>query len=169
MRKLGLPMGPLQLADFVGLPLSQEVGGYLERTLPHLGKMSKLGGQLLAKKQGFHDKDGKANDAGVAAALAEIGANPSPRRFGDKELQERLLLLLANEGGRILDEGVASSADDIDIALTAGAGFPTSMGGLMRYVGSMDPKYVVRRLEELAKTRGARYEPAKYWRDRAAK
>ncbi len=168
MRKLGFPMGPLQLADFVGLPLSQEVGAYLERTLPHLGAMSKLGGVLLAKKDGFHDKEGKANDAGVTAALSELGIKRPSKGPSGKEVEERLLLLLANEGGRILDEGVASSAQDIDIALTAGAGFPTSMGGLMRYVSAMDPKYVVRRLQELAKTRGSRYEPAKYWLERAA-
>jgi acetyl-CoA acetyltransferase family protein len=202
MKKLGLPMGPLQLADHVGFFLGIEVGEYLSRELPHLGQMSLMlkvldrwgyKGSHWGEKRGFYSADA-ANEqvvreaAAVAQAIEKSGAQTdgdladqidalteqkeslarglkrNQRVVSDEEIEERLLLLLANEGARIVDEGVAAAADDIDIAMTTGTGFPPQTGGLMTYVAARWGRATAARLAALAEKHGERYSPSAYWR-----
>ena len=87
--------------------------------------------------------------AGVSAAelpkaIAEYSARKAelaralPRRtFSDTEIQARLIAKMDAEAQRIVDTGVVSSPDEIDIAMTAGMGFPVPTGGLMRYAETL--------------------------------
>lgn len=283
-KKLGFPMGPFEVADFVGLGLGKEVGTYLAGALPHIGRISPILPDMLAA--GFSgQKAGKGyflyktvkdrktgedrkvidepNEAAVAEFRAAAGARSAARavvsavevyqrggegaglgpvraalarardyasflegqewegwtardlldfqrmsdpelvaalenlkvsigkaeraldlamadaewpralllrshrragafrKISSKEIEERLLFLMANEAARILGEGVVASAADVDIALTGGAGVPTSLGGLLRYVSGRDLRYVERRLREFAAAGGGpAFEPA---------
>ena len=100
-----------------------------------------------------------AADAIVAERRAHHGIEP--RDFTDDEIVDRLLFALAMEGGRILDEGIASSADDIDTIWVDGYGFPKAHGGPMAYARSRGLSNVARKIAEYR-----RDDPA-FWRDSA--
>ncbi|MBI3297623.1 MAG: acetyl-CoA C-acyltransferase [Elusimicrobia bacterium] len=171
MRKLGAPMGPLQLADHIGFFLGIEVGEYLKASFPHVGSASLMlqvlkswghEGSYWGAKKGFY-VDGKPVEALVrqAAAVARAveAAEPATpedrarliaefsakkeqlaaaaqrglRTPSGKEIEDRLVRAMYDEGRVIVDTGVVSSEDEIDIAMTTGMGFPVQTGGLMRY------------------------------------
>ena len=89
-----------------------------------------------------------AVDALIAAYRKEIGA--TPRKIADDEIVDRLILALVNEGARILEEGIALRASDLDLVYLTGYGFPLHRGGPMFYADTLGLYNVVRRMKELA-------------------
>jgi 3-hydroxyacyl-CoA dehydrogenase len=73
-----------------------------------------------------------------------------PRKLPDAEIVDRLLFALANEGARILDEGIAERASDIDLVYLAGYGFPPQRGGPMFHASRTGLGQVVRRMKQFA-------------------
>ncbi|HEV7714984.1 MAG TPA: 3-hydroxyacyl-CoA dehydrogenase NAD-binding domain-containing protein [Steroidobacteraceae bacterium] len=155
----GMPMGPVELADVVGLDVASHVGkiiaAELGRPAPDLGQLD----ALLAQKRmgrksgaGFYEwKDGKAvkpPDGGVA---------PPP------DLIDRMILVLVNECVAVLREGVASEADLIDAAVIFGTGFAPFRGGPLAYARSRGVDEVVLRLTELSERYGSRFKPDAGW------
>ena len=81
------------------------------------------------------------------------GASAStPRKIGDDEIVDRCILALVNEGARILDEGIAQRASDIDVVYLTGYGFPRHRGGPMFYADTLGLFDVARRMREFAAT-----------------
>lgn len=70
---------------------------------------------------------------------AELARSLPRRRISDDEIRRRLVMRMADEGRRIVDSGVVSSPDEVDLAMTTGMGFPVQTGGLMRYVQTQLP------------------------------
>jgi 3-hydroxyacyl-CoA dehydrogenase/enoyl-CoA hydratase/3-hydroxybutyryl-CoA epimerase len=155
----GMPMGPVELADVVGLDVASHVGkiiaAELGRAAPDLRQLD----ALLAKKKlgrksgaGFYEwKDGKA----VKPAVAN---GPTP-----PDLIDRLILVLVNECVAVLREGVAGDVDLIDAAVIFGTGFAPFRGGPLAYAQSRGVAEVVARLEELAGRYGSRFRPDDGW------
>jgi 3-hydroxyacyl-CoA dehydrogenase len=73
-----------------------------------------------------------------------------PRKLPDAEIVDRLLYALVNEGARILAEGIAQRASDIDIVYLSGYGFPVQRGGPMFHASRVGLQQVVRRMKEFA-------------------
>jgi 3-hydroxyacyl-CoA dehydrogenase/enoyl-CoA hydratase/3-hydroxybutyryl-CoA epimerase len=155
----GMPMGPVELADVVGLDVASHVGkiiaAELGRPAPDLGQLDALLAQKkLGRKSGagFYEwKDGKAvkpPTSGVAAP---------------DDLIDRMILVLVNECVAVLREGVASDADLIDAAVIFGTGFAPFRGGPLEYAKSRGVTEVVARLSELAKRYGSRFQPDPGW------
>jgi 3-hydroxyacyl-CoA dehydrogenase len=83
------------------------------------------------------------------------------RPFAPKEIVERLLFPMINEGARILEEKVAQRAGDIDVIWIHGYGFPSWRGGPMHYANTLGLPYVCARLNEFAVAAGdPRHAPA---------
>jgi len=82
------------------------------------------------------------------------------REISDKEIVERLIYALVNEGARVLEEGIALRASDIDIIYVYGYGFPAYRGGPMFYADTVGPKAVYERVEQFHQEHGALWEPA---------
>ena len=78
-----------------------------------------------------------------------------PRKIPDAEIVDRLLYALVNEGARILEEGIAQRASDIDVVYLAGYGFPVQRGGPMFYASRVGLGQVVRRMKEFAANKHA--------------
>jgi 3-hydroxyacyl-CoA dehydrogenase len=74
----------------------------------------------------------------------------TPRRIDDAEIVDRLLLALVNEGARLLEEGIALRASDIDLVYLTGYGFPAQRGGPMYQASRRGLGQVVRRMKEFA-------------------
>jgi 3-hydroxyacyl-CoA dehydrogenase len=95
----------------------------------------------------------------VKAHRAEIGV--SPRQIDDGEIVDRLVYALVNEGARILEEGIAERASDIDVVYLTGYGFPPARGGPMFYADQVGLDQVLLRVREFA--RNPHGDPA-FWR-----
>jgi 3-hydroxyacyl-CoA dehydrogenase/enoyl-CoA hydratase/3-hydroxybutyryl-CoA epimerase len=72
---------------------------------------------------------------------------------------DRCLLRMIDEAARCLEEGVVESAEDLDLAMVFGTGFPPFRGGLLRHADTLGASQVVQRLEALAGRHGVRFEP----------
>ena len=97
-------------------------------------------------------------DALIAAYRADMGI--APRAIGDEEIVDRCILALVNEGARILDEGIAQRASDIDVVYLAGYGFPRFRGGPMYYADQRGLREIEQRMLALATTDPAFWTPA---------
>ncbi len=155
----GMPMGPVELADVVGLDVAKHVGEIVTqstgRTPPPLVSLDAL---LAAKKlgrksgAGFYEwADGKA----VKPPTGETSAAP--------DLQDRLVLVLLNECVAVLREGIVSDADLLDAGIIFGTGFAPFRGGPLQYARARGVNAVVERLRELEVRYGARFAPDAGW------
>jgi 3-hydroxyacyl-CoA dehydrogenase / enoyl-CoA hydratase / 3-hydroxybutyryl-CoA epimerase len=153
----GMPMGPIELTDVVGLDISLNVGRVLaeafHREIPailiKLVEEKKLGRKT---GQGFYRwQDGKAQKNAVRDS-----ALPA-------DLQDRLLLPLLNEAVACLREGTVQDADLLDAGAVFATGFAPFRGGPLQYAKERGIDSVVRRLNELADRYGERFRPDSGW------
>lgn len=129
---LGLPMSPIVLLELVGPAIAQHVSETLNRAFPErFGVSENLGKVVKAGKRGFYIwVDGQqVLDPEVLALLT----------FGDTVLTEQQVLdrsldAVAQEIGLMLDEGVVGEAQDIDLCMITGAGWPFHLGGITPYL-----------------------------------
>jgi 3-hydroxyacyl-CoA dehydrogenase len=163
MEKFGMAMGPFRVGDLVGHDVSlairqrrrAERPGYLNSTLPD--KLCALGRLGQKTSAGWYDypeglrrpEPSAAVDALIAAHRAEIGV--TPRAIEDGEIVDRLVYALVNEGARILQEGIAARASDIDVVYLTGYGFPRTRGGPMFHADQVGLGEVLRRVREFAR------------------
>jgi len=181
-RFAGMPVGPLAVIDETSMSLSVHV---MEQTAadlkaegkplppPHPGqdvivrmvKEFKRPGR--AAGGGFYEypKDGKKF---LWPELSRIFGRPGIVYDVD-ELKERILYRQAIETARCLEEGVLTTAHDANIGSIFGIGFPVWTGGALQYVNHVGAAKFVKRADELAKKLGARFEPPKIIREKAAK
>ncbi len=157
--RFGMPMGPVELADVVGLDVCKHVGDIvaaaLHRQPPDLSRIDELiaAGKLGRKSgAGFYVwSDGKAQKS------------PGPRPEPPADLEDRLILSLANECVAVLREGIVADADLIDAGIIFGSGFAPFRGGPISYARRRGVANVVARLNELASRHGARFTPDVGW------
>ncbi len=155
----GLPVGPVELVDSVGLDValhvSKVLGAAMNRPIPErLEGMVDDG--LLGRKsgQGFYRwEDGKA--VKPASDGAGVPAN----------IEDRLVLAMVNEAVACLHEGVVSDADLLDAGVIFGTGFAPFRGGPLNYARERGHEEVLAALKALAKTHGSRFEPHPGWSD----
>lgn len=155
----GMPMGPVELADVVGLDVASHVGkiiaAELGRPAPDLRQLDALVAEKkLGRKSGagFYEwKDGKAVKPSTAGAAAP------------PDLIDRMILVLVNECVAVLREGVAADADLVDAAVIFGTGFAPFRGGPLAYARSRGATEVVARLNELTERYGSRFRPDPGW------
>jgi len=143
-RALGLPMGPLELIDEVGLDIAAHAAqslfaAYGERMRPSalLGRLLEKG--LTGKKSGggfyvWRDGGGgRIEKHGFHPELARALPQPTQPPRPDAELTDRLILALVAEAWRALEERVVDSERALDLASVFGMGFPPFLGGIARY------------------------------------
>ena len=133
-------MGPFQMADLAGL----DIGWLKELSRPDLNvrdRLCELG--ELGQKSGrsFYDYDEapahtpRADPQVLQGDCGGAGGG-STGDISDEEILDRLLLPMINEGAKILDEGIALRASDIDVVYVYGYGWPVYRGGPMHYANS---------------------------------
>jgi 3-hydroxyacyl-CoA dehydrogenase / enoyl-CoA hydratase / 3-hydroxybutyryl-CoA epimerase len=156
--RFGMPMGPIELADVVGLDVAGDVGeiiaAELGRPPPDLTRLKqKRAAKQLGRKsgEGFYVwKDGKA-------VKPPSEATPPP------DLIDRLILVLVNECVACLRERVVDDPDLIDAAVIFGTGFAPFRGGPLAYARERGIATVEARLRELATRYGSRFQPDAGW------
>ena len=161
MENWGMAMGPLAVGDLAGLDIGYKAREQLSeeqkgdpasyRVADRLVEAGRLGQKSGA---GYYQYDPEARqrmadpevDAIINSCRDELGI--VARTVSDEEIVDRLILALANEGARILDEGIAQRASDIDIVYCYGYGFPRHRGGPMHYVQARGLIWAVERMTE---------------------
>jgi 3-hydroxyacyl-CoA dehydrogenase len=168
----GMAMGPVATGDLAGLDVGwrirKEYGEIrdtsvrqpiLEDRLCEMGRYGQKTGAGWYKydenRRPVHDPD---VDKLIGQVRAEIGR--SPRQISAEEIVERTIYALVNEGARILEDGYALRAVDIDIIYINGYGFPAYRGGPMWYADTVGLKAVYERIREFEKEHGALWTPA---------
>ncbi|MDX3850684.1 3-hydroxyacyl-CoA dehydrogenase NAD-binding domain-containing protein [Streptomyces sp. AK02-01A] len=129
---LGLPMSPLVLLELVGPAIGLHVSQTLHRAFPDRFTVSEnLAAVVKAGKRGFYvyDSGQPELDPEVAALLTQGDVV-----LTEKQTRDRVLAAVAQEIGLMLDEGVVAEAQDIDLCLITGAGWPFHLGGITPYL-----------------------------------
>jgi 3-hydroxyacyl-CoA dehydrogenase/enoyl-CoA hydratase/3-hydroxybutyryl-CoA epimerase len=155
--RFGMPMGPVELVDSVGidvaLHVSRVLGEAMNRPIPaSLADMVEKGHLGRKSGQGFYRwEDGKAQKpAGDGAGVPD-------------DIEDRLILPMVNEAVACLAEGVVTDADLLDAGVIFGTGFAPFRGGPINYARERGVAAVVARLRALAEAHGERFEPHPYW------
>jgi 3-hydroxyacyl-CoA dehydrogenase len=165
MRDFGMPMGPFEVLDEVGLDVANKVAGVLSRAFPDRMDAAPALETLIAagrlgRKSGrgfYRHRDGKRVPDGRVRELLKLKRE---RRAPSLEiLSERMVLAMINEAARCLEEGVVADAGLVDLAMIFGTGFPPWRGGPLRHADGMGLAKVESRLRALRAERGERFAP----------
>lgn len=160
LEKFGFPMGPFRMSDMAG----NDIGWYIRKRhyietpdvrhskLPDL--VCELGRFGQKTGAGWYDYVPGQRDAVTSPVVLDLieqhrkAIGVAARKLDDREIVERLVYALVNEGARILEEGIAARAGDIDMVYLTGYGFPAWRGGPMHYadeVGLLNVAHAMKR------------------------
>jgi 3-hydroxyacyl-CoA dehydrogenase / enoyl-CoA hydratase / 3-hydroxybutyryl-CoA epimerase len=153
----GMPVGPVELADRVGLDVASHVAailhGVIDGATPDILRRKVEAKELGVKTgRGFYRYE---HDRAVKTKPEHAGAN--------SDLQDRLILLLINEAVACYEDGVVDDYDLLDAGVVFGTGFAPFRGGPIYYARQRGVAAVVDRLRELARSLGPRFEPHPGW------
>jgi 3-hydroxyacyl-CoA dehydrogenase len=167
MYDFGMAMGPLAVDDLAGLDIGwlirKERAAHVKpgvRVPLVADKLCELGrfGQKAGRGWSKYDENRKPSPDPETAALIETTARAAGierRTISNEEIVERCVYGLVNEGARILEDGIALRAVDIDITYVYGYGFPAWRGGPMFYADTVGLAKVLARVEEFEKQHGS--------------
>ena len=169
----GLPMGPYQMADLAGLDVSWRVRKAQAPTRPAHLRYSPIADRLCERGR-FGQKTGAGwyryeegsrvplPDPAVHELIAGVSAERgiARRAVRDDEIVPRCFYPLVNEGAKILDEGLALRAGDVDVIWMRGYGFPRYRGGPMFWAGLVGLRTIYDAMSRLYDEHGAWLEPA---------
>ncbi len=174
IQSLGLPMGPCRMLDLAGVDVGAKVvfeqakAGILPPDPSYrvvVQKLYELGRYGQKTGAGYYKYDGRMplEDPEVETICRQLAAEHGIQRRSDiseQEIIERCLYPLINEGAKILEEGIAYRASDIDVVWINGYGFPDYRGGPMFWADSIGLDRIAERLDHYAQVRGNEYG---YW------
>ncbi len=155
--KFGMPMGPIELADTVGLDVcfavAKNLGNYFGGAVPvRLEKM--VNDKILGKKTG---KGFYTYQNGKLVKDKPLNYHPSP------DIADRMILRMLNESAACLREQVIADADLLDAGMIFGTGFAPFRGGPMHYAQAKEIDMIVTRLREFSEKYGERFKPDAQW------
>jgi 3-hydroxyacyl-CoA dehydrogenase len=173
IEKFGFAMGPFRMGDLAGNDIGWAIrkrravehpNMLYSRTADRLCELGRFGQKTGA---GWYDYAPGKRDAIPSPVViemiekhrAEIGMN-QPRKISDEEIVQRLVYALVNEGARILEDGIASKASDIDMVYLTGYGFPLHRGGPMCYADTVGLYNVVQAMKRFARNP---HDDAAFW------
>jgi 3-hydroxyacyl-CoA dehydrogenase len=161
--EFGFAMGPFQMMDLAGL----DIGWVKERSAGETirDRLCELDRRGQKNGAGYYDYDANRTPSpspvteGIVHEFA-AKSGKEPRTFTEAEIVERLIYPMINEGAKILEEGKAIRASDIDVIWINGYNWPAYRGGPMFYADSIGLDKVLARLKELEISAGPQWQPA---------
>jgi len=174
VRKFGFAMGPYAMGDLAGLDVSWRIRQHRGATAPVSDALCELGrfGQKTGSGYYIYEQGSRVPMPDpVVITLAREKAEAAgikQRNIPEQEILERMTYPMINEAARILEEGIASRASDIDVVWVYGYGWPVWRGGPCFYADLIGAKTIVQALEHHAEITGDDgLKPAKLLRDLA--
>src|SRR5688572_19417864 len=180
MIDFGYPMGPFAVSDLSGLDISYDTRkrraaadpGYRKLHVPdRLVEMGRKGQKTGAGWYRYEKGDRTPHpDEVVKSVIADVAKEfgIAQRTFTDDEILRRLLLASVNEACKILEEGKAYRASDIDVMWLHGFGFPRYRGGLMFWADTVGSKAILEQITEWHQRYGDRWKPSNLLKEIAA-
>jgi 3-hydroxyacyl-CoA dehydrogenase len=168
----GMAMGPLATGDLAGLDVGWRIRKeYRHLETPgirqpfvedHLCELGRYGQKTVAGWYKYDEQRRASPDPAVGELIRKWveEAGIVQRKISADEITDRCLYALVNEGARILEEGIALRASDIDIIYIYGYGFPAHRGGPMWYADTVGLKHVYERITEFQRQHGEIWQPA---------
>jgi enoyl-CoA hydratase / long-chain 3-hydroxyacyl-CoA dehydrogenase len=183
IKDFGMPVGPITLADEVGIDVASHVAGFLSKA--DLGVRMEGGDVSLMKNmiakgwlgkksgQGFYTYDKKKKNDGGKTISAEVKAYlkefvSRDLALGDAEIQDRIVSRLVNEAAKCLEDEIIENPVVGDIGLVFGIGFVPFRGGPFRYLDQVGVAQYVDRMNSFADKYGPQFEPCQLLKDYAA-
>ncbi len=170
--EFGMPMGPFQMADLAGVDIGwHRDPNRIENIRDALCAIDRWGQK---KGAGFYDYDDKRRPS-PSAKVDEIIADfrkregVEKREISDQEIVERTLYTMVNEGAKILEEGMAQRASDIDVVWVYGYGWPVYRGGPMFWADTEGLAKIVDGLQRQEQRMGGDFSFSKLLLDKAEK
>jgi 3-hydroxyacyl-CoA dehydrogenase/enoyl-CoA hydratase/3-hydroxybutyryl-CoA epimerase len=167
----GNPMGPFRLMDEVGIDVCIKVlkifkasFGDRMQVSPLTEKFGDLKDRLGRKtKKGFYLYDDSGKETGVDPEVYKaLGLAAPTKSFDTQEIIDRGILSMVNEAAlALIDDRIVESAEELDLAMIFGTGFPPFRGGLLKYADAQGLKHIVERLEAFEIKFGKRFKPSK--------
>src|SRR3984885_3938980 len=179
MVDFGYPMGPFAVGDLAGLDIGAEgrrrraAANPNYRTLPIADKLVEMGryGQKTGAGWYRYEKGDRTPhpDPEVAAIIKSVAAEMGvpQETFSETEILQRLLFASVNEACRILEEGKAYRASDVDVMWLHGFGFPRYRGGLMYWADGIGVRDVYNQIANWHQQYGERWAPSQLLRELA--
>jgi 3-hydroxyacyl-CoA dehydrogenase len=170
--KFGMAMGPLAVGDLAGLDVGwrirkehahlQKPGARYPKVADRLCEMGRYGQKTGAGWYKYDENRNRIPDPEVDALIEQVAADQGikRRKINEEEIIERTQYALINEGAKILEEGIALRAVDIDIIYINGYGYPAWRGGPMWYADTIGLKKVYERVKQFHEEHGELWEPA---------
>merc|ERR1712071_395608 len=177
MTNFGMPVGPITLADEVGVDITSHVVNFLSNAdlgvrmnggdISLTNKMIEKGWLGKKSKQGFYTYDGKKKsiNSEVKKFVEEFAARKLD--LTEKEIQDRLVCRFVNEAAKCLEDEIISDPIVGDIGAVFGTGFAPFRGGPFRYVDTVGADKYVAMMEEFADKYGPQFEPCQLLKDYA--
>jgi 3-hydroxyacyl-CoA dehydrogenase len=172
VEKFGFAMGPFRMGDLAGNDIGWAIRKRRAQERPNmrysktadlLCEMGRYGQKTGA---GWYDYQAGKRDA-IPSPLVEQMITDyrkeqgiTPRKISDEEIVQRLVFALVNEGAKILDEGIANKASDIDMVYLTGYGFPLHRGGPLNYADQVGLYNVVQAMKRFAANP---HDDASFW------
>ncbi|NUT00790.1 MAG: 3-hydroxyacyl-CoA dehydrogenase [Sphingomonas sp.] len=169
--EFGMPMGPFQMADLAGVDIGwHRDPNRIENIRDALCAIDRWGQK---KGAGFYDYDEKRRPtpSPVVQQIIEDFAKKQGverRQISDEEIVERTLYTMVNEGAKILEEGMAQRASDIDVVWVYGYGWPVYRGGPMAWADTVGLQNIVEGLKRQEERMGSDFSFSKLLLDKAA-
>jgi 3-hydroxyacyl-CoA dehydrogenase/enoyl-CoA hydratase/3-hydroxybutyryl-CoA epimerase len=167
MRAFGMPVGPIELLDDVGIDVAAKAAETLSKAWPDrmpidpaLDKLVTMGRLGRKAKKGFYLYEREKRRGPDEQAYRDLGLSSPSQKSSSSEIVDRLILPMINEAAYALSEHIVGNPAKLDLAMIFGTGFPPFRGGLCAYADSLGAKAVVEGLQKLAKDKGGRFAPA---------
>ncbi len=170
--EFGMPMGPFQMADLAGVDIGwHRDPNRIENIRDALCAIDRWGQK---KGAGFYDYDEKRrpSPSPVVQKIIEDFAQKQGverRQISGEEIVERTLYTMVNEGAKILEEGIAQRASDIDVVWVYGYGWPVYRGGPMFWADTVGPDKIVEGLKRQEERMKPEFSFSKLLLDKADK
>jgi 3-hydroxyacyl-CoA dehydrogenase len=170
--EFGMPMGPFQMADLAGVDIGwHRDPSRIENIRDALCAIDRWGQK---KGAGFYDYDEKRRPSpspAVQQIIEEFAAKQgvTRRQIDDEEIVQRTLYTMVNEGAKILEEGMAQRASDIDVVWVYGYGWPVYRGGPMFWADTEGLQKIVDGLKEQQERMGSDFSFSQLLLDKAGK
>lgn len=163
----GMPMGPLRLLDEIGIDVATKVAHIFHQSFGDRAKPASLMSQMpyhgKKQKKGFYLYNDKFKEIGENLDIYKQGQIKNLQEHLSEEIGENVLerglYAMINEASYILlEEQVAASAKDVDLAMILGTGFPPFRGGLLHFADQKGLSHIAGRLQEFHSLHGPRFE-----------
>jgi 3-hydroxyacyl-CoA dehydrogenase/enoyl-CoA hydratase/3-hydroxybutyryl-CoA epimerase len=165
MESFGMPMGPIELFDEVGIDVAFKVAKILAKSMGDRMAESDLLEKMIAEQRlgkknnkGFYIYEGKKkqSDPAVSALISQ----KEKSNLSNTELIQRMVYPMINEAARCLKDSIVGRPQDVDLAMIFGTGFAPFRGGLLNYADAETVAKVADNLTEFSHKYGQRFKPS---------